>query len=203
MKKILSILLIVFLLLLTGCGSKNRGISTEEDVNSFLKQYKPEKFEILNSEEIKIKGDGCGEKARDGKKWTIKSLDSNVIFSVEDALSFNSYTCNYVFETDYLDQYLTKFIIDKEYYKVKKISMYFYNLDISEFYSIEDLAEYSSQFMEKLRKYDKFEKYHGKSFNLTIINKDQEIVTIDVLSNKDKQTIINKYNDKINNKKEQ
>lgn len=117
MKKIVLITLIITAFLLTGCGRKMRG---DFDLKKYLyKTYPGERFEIINREIIDISGDvgGCDNPGK-GYSYTVRSLDSNNIFTVKDDYHFNSFVCEYRIEDDYLEIAQEKFINDNSMYKV-------------------------------------------------------------------------------------
>lgn len=92
----------------------------DSDLRNYLsKKYPGERFEIINREEINIPGDvgGCDSPGT-GYSYTIKSLDSDTIFTVKDDYHFNSFVCEYQIEDDYLEIAEKEFIKENSEYKV-------------------------------------------------------------------------------------
>lgn len=117
-KKLLVFLSIVAMLTTTGCGS--RKLKSDNDLDKYLNsKYPGEQFEIVSKKEIEITGDvgGCDNPGK-GISYQVKSLDTNIIFTVKDKYHFNSFTCEYLIDSDYLEIAEKKFLDDNKIYKV-------------------------------------------------------------------------------------
>ena len=119
MKKILlGLLIIVVLFAITGCGS--RKLKSDKDLKKYLNNIYPgEQFEMLSKEEIEITGDvgGCDSPGK-GISYQVKSLDTNIVFTVKDEYNFNSFICEYRVDSDYLEIAEKKFLDENSIYKV-------------------------------------------------------------------------------------
>ncbi len=99
MKKIvLSIICIIVLLGLVGCGKSSKS----EDIMEYLKkEYPNEKFTMIDEEHLEEIGGSCSSKT-DGYSYTVKSNDTNIEFIVKDIYEETSYgTCNYDLTDNY------------------------------------------------------------------------------------------------------
>ena len=118
MKKI--IVLITCILFITGCNN-SRKLTSDSVLKKYLnKMYPGERFEILSKEKINMSGDvgGCGNPG-EGSLYKIKSLNSEIEFSVYDSYHFNSFYCEYEIADNYLKIANKKFIDENLQYKIE------------------------------------------------------------------------------------
>ncbi len=200
MKKCLMLLLLITLILITGCGK----ISTEDSVREYLKKKFPnQNFTISYNKKITISktSGGCGN--TDGNIWNIKSLNNNFSFIVFDSQRFNSFTCDYELRDDYFGVYLNNLI--KNDYRIKLYNSsdgdlkYAYvngvSIDTIYFNSINELAELAYSIANKFKNDNVIESLKPEYFSLQICTNGKIIDTIRFSEITSKNYIINALHD--------
>jgi len=133
-KIILSIVgCLTILLVATGCGGNKQQLVDEKSVFSYLqKNYPNENFEIIDNQQLDDVSDSeCGEGAKIGKAWIIKSTDTNIEFTIKDRYRFNSFTCNYEISDDYLQKARDSFLQEVNDYRIQSYYSGFYTIGFS------------------------------------------------------------------------
>ena len=105
------IYILVVVLLMTGCGKQESNFLTQKDVFKYLeREYKTESFEIVSQEEIKLSDErNCKGEYVDGNSYTVKSLKSNLIFTVKDLYYYNMIYCSPIKYDDYLNKAIEEY----------------------------------------------------------------------------------------------
>ncbi len=119
-KEILFGIFILGLLIITGCTDSpqfEREGSLEEYLNV---NYPSEKFETISLDEKKVdkKSNHCNYTGVE-KTYTIKSLDSSIVFTLKDVCTYDLYGDVYEVENDYLTKANEKFLNDNINTKMK------------------------------------------------------------------------------------
>ncbi len=117
MKKIYLIVALVFFT--TGCFSPK--LFNKNVVMNYLKtNYPGEKFTIISSNKIKLEAasGGCDDGGM-GNSYKIKSLTSNIEFTLQDDYHFNSFICEYIIEDDYLIKAREKYFANNHDSRIK------------------------------------------------------------------------------------
>ena len=153
---------ILLLICSTGCGHK---LSSERDVNKYLKENFPdETFTILDTTTRKAYDPGgCDEDGEepDEQVWTVKSIQSNVEFQVSEMYSYNGFVCYFTTTDNYLDKILENFVSQENNYKMT-YSRSGLNFKLEHFSNKEELAQFIYNEVTKLNGDKYFSKYYDK-----------------------------------------
>lgn len=147
MKKIIfSLMCLIMLFIITGCGEK----STIDEIESYLiENYPKEEFKILNKEFIEnvdgsCKSDDDIKYKNEGYKYNIISNTTNVEFEVKDTYEETSYgTCDYHLIDNYYEQALMKYITEFNDSRIKldtHMSSSDIKVDYESFNSIDEIS---------------------------------------------------------------
>ena len=116
-KKMFLILVLCFFML-TGCGKK--ALLSEKEVDNYLRtKYPEEKFQIITVNEIELGDAGGCDDGGVGNSWKIKSMNTNIEFTLEDEYYFNSFTCEYGINDNYFKVSSEKFISENNDARMK------------------------------------------------------------------------------------
>ena len=155
------------LLATTGCGGNKQKLVDEKSVFSYLqKNYPDENFKIVDNQQIDdVSDDACGEGAKNGNAWIIKSTDTNIEFTIEDRYQFNSFTCNYEISDDYLQKARDSFLKEINDYRIQSYYSGYYTIGLSiereDFKTSDEMINFVYDIVDKLNKkypfkYDKY-----------------------------------------------
>lgn len=169
MKKIILSIFCCLTILLstTGCGGDKQKLVDEKSVFSYLqKNYPDEKFEIVDNQQLDdVSDSACGEGAKSGNAWIIKSTDTNIEFTIKDRYRFNSFTCSYEISDDYLQKARDSFLQEINDYRVKSYYSGYYTIGLSiereDFKTSDEMINFVYDIVDKLNKtypfkYDKY-----------------------------------------------
>ena len=210
-KRILELIVIfVLLFILTGCSS----ISTKNSVKKYLKEkYPDEKFTISYYGKVTLKSVAGGGDEVPGNTWEVTSEDTGISFYVQDEYCFNSFTTEYELDDDYFDVYFSKIIkeINDDRIKIKDVHVntiddetgYGYldsisgvDLDINDFVSKEELAEFAVSLQKKLMEDARLQKILPEYFWYNVYDGEEIICSINFRLSDNTSYIIEEINKK-------
>ena len=105
---------ILTLFFITGCGTQKTNFKNEQDVLKYLeREYKGETFEIVSHENITLSDErNCKDEMLNGDKYTVKSLETGITFTVKDLFYYNMIFCSPIKYDDYLNKSIENYSSD-------------------------------------------------------------------------------------------
>ncbi|MBR3280849.1 MAG: hypothetical protein IKI57_03240 [Clostridia bacterium] len=115
-KSILSIILITFVIILTGCAST---YSSNDVLNILNERYPNDSFTILSEEKIMISTNVNNTNQTEGTKWHIKSNITDLDFYAQDYMGGSTWSTQNTLKDNYFDVYYMDFIHNLNDYRIK------------------------------------------------------------------------------------